>query len=90
VYPGVYYKREEKPMPSPKRVPVTKDENFGNAVAELMDTLEAVGKKSQSLPDELLDEVHERVEDLTILIQKALVHEGVRVQYRSGPTEPGD
>jgi len=77
-------------MPSPKRVPVTKDENFGNAVAELMDTLEAVGKKSQSLPDELLDEVHERVEDLTILIQKALVHEGVRVQYRSGPTEPGD
>jgi hypothetical protein len=66
-----------------KRVPVTKDENFGNSAAELMDTLEAVRKKSQYLPDELLDEVHGGVEGLTILIQKALAQEGVRVQYRS-------
>jgi hypothetical protein len=71
-------------MPSPrKRVPATRDESFGNAAAELIDTLEAVRKGSQGLPDELLDEVHEKVEDLTILIQRSLAHEGIRMQYRS-------
>jgi len=56
-----------------KRTPVTRDERFGNSVAELMDTLETVRKNSQSLPSGLLDKVHGRVEDLTILIQRAIL-----------------